>query len=459
MNLPGKALTAPRASGSPVGFAAWRTKFVLLLVGAYIVFNIGFSLLRIPPIGPGLPIAELVIAVYAVSFVRDSHLFNAFARSTPLVLLSALWVLALAHLTLEVPQYGFWAVRDAGHHIETSYIWIGFCAASTPKFATIFERFFSRALSAATCMSLAYPFRNQLADITPQISSVSGYTVSLFFSYLNASSAAMTGVFRILISERSRPLSTLVAGAVLFVLIALVQARVVYIQIAIVVLLLSLFKPQRLSKLAVMALFGVASAAAVLTLGIDVPGRLGQSFSWDFLINHVAAIWGGGDDSVKAAADGVDLRLYWFERVLEMVNRDPITSLFGLGYGEALTPFEGPDGDIVREPHNSFLSVYGRLGLVGFVLFLSIQIRIYWTCAALVLRATRANNARYRILGQTILCFLLMNLVFSLVEGGFEVSYVAVPYYFMAGVVFSFHQQLRLWMIRDRPCPSKQSSV
>ncbi|MBR0703705.1 O-antigen ligase family protein [Bradyrhizobium diazoefficiens] len=458
MNLSGRALTAPRASGSSVGFEYWRTKFVLLLVGAYIVFNIGFSLVRIPPIGPGVPIAELVIAVYALSLVRDSYLIGVFARSTPLVSLSAFWVLAVVHLTLEVPEYGFWAVRDAGHHIETSYIWIGFCAASTPNFAAVFERFFSRALSVATYLSLAYPFRDQLAEITPKISSVSGYTVSLFFSYLNASSAAMTGVFRILISEPSKRLTILIAGAVLFVLIALVQARVVYIQIAIVILLLSLFKPRRLSNLAVMAVVGVASAALVLALGVEVPGRLGQTFSWDFLVNHVAAIWGGGDDSVKAAADGVDLRLYWFQRVVEMVNRNPLTSLFGLGYGEPLTPFEGPDGDIVREPHNSFLSVYGRLGLVGFVLFLSIQIQIYWTCAVLVLRATRTNNVRYRIIGQTTLCFLLMNLVFSLVEGGFEVSYVAVPYYFMAGVIFSLNQQLRL-MNRNQLPGLKRSSV
>ncbi|MBR0903883.1 O-antigen ligase [Bradyrhizobium liaoningense] len=445
-----KTLTTASISKAAATFERWRLNAVLLLMAAYIVFNLGFSLLRLPPVGPGVPIAEVVIVLFALSLVYDARLFTAFARSAPLLLLLAWWSLAAIHLAVEVPQFGFWAVRDASHYIETSYIWIGFCVASTPYFAAVFEWFLSRTFAAAICMLLAYPFRNQLAEITPGIPSVSGYTASLLFSYINASSAAMTGVFRMLVARRIYFLSNLVAGVVLFVLVALVQARIVYLQIAIVILLLFFLKPQRLSKLALMVLIGTMSTFAILSLGIDMPGRLGQSFSWDFLVNHFAAIWGGGDDSVKDAAEGVDLRLYWLERVVEMVNSNPITSLFGLGYGEALTPFEGPDGDVVREPHNSFLSVYGRVGLVGFLLFLAIQIRIYWTCVALLVRAAQAKNARYLDFGQTILCFLLMNLMFCLVECGFEVSYVAVPYYFMVGVLFSIHDRLRNGMYRAR---------
>jgi len=127
--------------------------------------------------------------------------------------------------------------------------------------------------------------------------------------------------------------------------------------------------------------------------------------------------------------------LGWWIKINHDLLRDLPTWLFGLGYGIPLTPFRGISDDIVREPHNSFFSIYGRLGLFGIINFLIMQLTVIISAIRFILLSKRTGSSELHALAITLLCFLGVHLIYSFVEGGLEVSFVAVPYYFLAGVV------------------------
>ena len=274
---------------------------------------------------------------------------------------------------------------------------------------------------------------------------MNNYSAPLFFSYDNPNSVVMTAACLMIVSNYGPQLyRTLLTAAMVMVLVVFVQARLTYLQLGLLVLTVSLSKPQRLSGFAA-GLFVTATLVGLfLASGIELPGRLGTTFTLDFLVNHFAAIWGGGtqEASTAAAAEGVDLRFGWWVDIHNDLQRDLSTWIFGLGYGMPLTSFHGPNDEVVREPHNSFISIYGRLGVFGAINFVLLQISIMVTAMRLIAVTKRTGSTETHALAITILYFLSAHLLYSATEGGFEKSFIAVPWYFLAGVAMALHKTL-----------------
>ena len=63
----------------------------------------------------------------------------------------------------------------------------------------------------------------------------------------------------------------------------------------------------------------------------------------------------------------------WFE-IIEIVSSNPLNLLFGMGFhGEVLDIL----GVSFRAPHNGFVTIYYRLGIVGIVLFLNVLLSLF----------------------------------------------------------------------------------
>ena len=73
--------------------------------------------------------------------------------------------------------------------------------------------------------------------------------------------------------------------------------------------------------------------------------------------------------------------------------QDPFSLLLGLGYGVALTDFYGASGAAVREPHNSYITVIARTGIVGAVCWVLIMLSLVrrWHATFMMCRAARAG--------------------------------------------------------------------
>lgn len=428
-------------------FLNFRLYLTLVFFSGCIIVNSAFMLLRVPPVGVGIPVSEIILVLFFLSIGLDLKFFRAFrqARVFPFYLV---WLfLGVGHLLVAAPREGLWAIRDAAHWMQSNYLWIGYVLASRPDFFAKFATWFRRTLDLAIFYFLLYPFRVAIEPYLLRISSPSGYTIPLLFFFSNSNAlATVAGFNRLLIArytnERFLGIKLTLGVISVAFLVLFLQARITYLELGAVVLLLAFIRPGALSKLGMMGVVGVIFVAIVLSLDLNLPGRLGEQFSLEFLINHIQAIWGGGDARVRDAAAGVDLRIHWWLNVLDRVNAHWWNSLFGLGFGEALTDFRTPSGAVVREVHNSFVSVYGRMGPIGLICFLAFHFYFFTTALKLITKFKALGQWRLVAFVGGMLGMMTMQMLFSMVEGGFEVTYVAVPYYFMGGVLVALRQRV-----------------
>jgi len=181
--------------------------------------------------------------------------------------------------------------------------------------------------------------------------------------------------------------------------------------------------------------------ALIALLGLQFQGRLGASFDFNFLVHHFLAIFGIGSSEyqgVTSAAMGVDQRLDWWTGIFARMMADPFHLLLGLGYGVPLTDFHGGSGAIVREPHNSYISVIARTGIIGAVCWVLIVLSLLrrWHLTFLCCRdlGWRLGENRLMIMMVYFICMFVL----AIGEDGFEKPYNVIPFYFFWGVVLRF---------------------
>ena len=107
--------------------------------------------------------------------------------------------------------------------------------------------------------------------------------------------------------------------------------------------------------------------------------------------------------------------------------------MFGVGYGEPLMDGVFHGGKITREPHNSWVSVFGRSGIFGLLIFV-------YLCIAIVrvgLRQLKMRSNSTRLAPFVAFCMMMVacTLVLGLGETPFVMPFIAIPYYFCAGLL------------------------
>jgi O-antigen ligase len=122
----------------------------------------------------------------------------------------------------------------------------------------------------------------------------------------------------------------------------------------------------------------------------------------------------------------------------------PYHLLLGLGYGVPLTDFYGHTGVQVREPHNSYISIVARTGIVGAIAWIAMMV--------LMLRAWRRafrhtvevgwREGQNRLM--LLMVFFISMWVLAIGEDGFEKPYNIIPFYFFWGIV------LRMGLLLER---------
>lgn len=424
-----------------------RARIVLFLIAAYVILNHGFALVRFPPgSAAGVPTAELMVLLFMMTFVFDLRRLPSFAMVAPFAPLLLWWGLGAVQALRGLEEYGIWALRDASHLIDSLFLWIGFVVAASPEFFTRFSRWLRIVLNIGALYGLLFPFRELLAAYSPKITAPAGYTVAVFFNYISGSLIPLTAAMAWLV-DRVRYLAlpaVVLAGALIVYIIVIFQARITYLQVITLFFMLAILRPRDAARMSVGLLIGVSLLALLMASGIEISGRLGEKFSLDFLFEHFASIWGEpGQGMAASAADGVGLRIRWWTRIWNDTTSEIGSLLFGLGYGIPLTDFYTPENAIVREPHNSFISQFARLGLTGLLAFLWVQLQL--------IRSWFRVYRNYERLGITIWrnnllimgTFFLMLAILSLGEDGFEKPFNAIPYYFFWGIILRAEFEMR----------------
>jgi O-antigen ligase len=136
-----------------------------------------------------------------------------------------------------------------------------------------------------------------------------------------------------------------------------------------------------------------------------------------------------------------------------------VTSLlFGLGFGIPLTEKQVMAGVFIREPHNSYISVAARLGLLGIAAWLAMHLALLGAW----LRAFRLHRDAGDRTGQNRLVLLLVFFaslwIIALAEDGFEKPFNTVPYYLAWGIVLRMAYFAGLGAAAEAPTAPMASS-
>lgn len=415
--------------------APLRNRILLVMLGLYMLLNQGFMQVRIPPTeGGGIPIGEIVL-MFSLATINYLVVFRDLSEILLLVPFVLWWVVGIGQALAQVPEYGFWALRDATPVIESLFLIVGFAFAGRVETLKKFFGWLPRIITFGCIYAMLFPWREALASLSPTITAGAGYETHLLFHFQGVSNLLiMAFCYILLFRGRTWPEYALACFLLAFA-VFMWQARTIYLQVIGVLILFFAFRRDALRRtllaVAVMLLF----LLVVPSIGWKIEGRLDQLVSLEFISNHVLAIFGIERAGVEGAAAGVPLRLGWWFDLYDRWTASLGAMVFGLGYGVPLTSFSVGGGVIVREPHNSYISVIARLGLIGAISFFWMHlqlVRVWWR------GYKESGNLKWQG-GQNrfllLLVFFVLIWIEALGEDAFEKPFYVIPYYFFWGVV------------------------
>ncbi|PCJ61029.1 MAG: hypothetical protein COA65_02055 [Rhodospirillaceae bacterium] len=420
-----------------------RDRLALFILACYLILNYGVMILRVPP-GIGAPFGELLLLGYLL-WLADVRFLPRFSRTIMLLPFLVWWGLGFGQLFINLPEHGMWAFRDATHMIESLFLWVGFVFAAREANIERFFRWLPTLLAIGVVFGLTYPFRDFFQSLSPAIISPSGNDVTIFFQYINTSvMVLMAAAYLMIVRPKTFVVGPLLLAPLLLAYaVAFFQARTVYLQVIAMLLLFAWQYRGSFVKMSSSLVVGMVAFLIVSAFGIQLTGRLGGAISFDFVIAHFGTIMGEGSGEFAGAAGGVDLRIGWWIDIWQRVTSSLDSLLFGLGYGEPLVDFVNREGSVVREPHNSYISIFARTGLFGLFAFI-------WMHAVLLtvwFRAMRlCRRAKYRVGQERLLVlfvFFLLVWIFGIGEDAFEKPFNTIPYYFFWGIVLHYSLYLR----------------
>jgi hypothetical protein len=175
----------------------------------------------------------------------------------------------------------------------------------------------------------------------------------------------------------------------------------------------------------------IALVGVVLSFltGAGVEGRHGP-LTTDFYTEHIRTLFGQQGPS----AGTVTAREEWISRTIDRVSESPVYVFFGVGLGPDLAfGFQEPTPEgrvLVRKPHDDFLEVFARTGLVGFVLFLWLLL----TPLRAIVRGARGDQGPTGRFCAWILAALVIFLGIAATQPLLAFPHGAVPTFFLLGM-------------------------
>jgi O-antigen ligase len=412
------------------GLEAWQILLITALTG-YIILNYGFENLTIHL---GLPIIISYVLMFAslflAAFSHPQWLMR--AQKEPAVLcLLALLLLSFFHLVWNVPTYGFYAIRDASMFFDGIFLILGLLWAMKGNGVIPLMKWLSVLLLLNLAYSCTSPWQEKIAAWSPK----SGVflEIPLLGTYRgNANFLLLGALFYLFVARYAvkwpRWIMVLLAAAQLFGL-AIHQIRGLYVGLVVVLIIFVLLGESRKSA-KLLAILSPAIAAVLLltTLGVEIQGRIGPVKS-DFFKEHFRSISGAEGTPGSALQGRVDM----YEEAFQHIRAHPVA---GEGFGMVLTDFtddDKPGTVVVRQPHNSTVSVLARLGAIGLLVWLVFHLyvvkRFFYA-----LRQRRYWDKQLADLIVWLFMLYVIYMIESSLEAGFEFPSGSIPFYFFVGL-------------------------
>jgi O-antigen ligase len=392
------------------------TDLFLFAIGGALILGYGFANVGIGGALP-VPVVDLslvVLATYSLATLPRR------GPSVAVMWLATLFVaVAVMRLYVDFPRWRADAVRDFTLAAELAFLPVGYRVGAT------FERdrivnWFGRIMLLAVAYLALYPVRDVIAAHSPVVGLQQ--PVPLLGNYSGAVIVATLALFFFLIVRPIRRSSLCAAVAAVF--IVMLQSRGAYVAIPAAGLLVFLFA--RSARGRMLAGFGVIAVAAAAVFIAAPTGRLG-SVSPQFALSQLRTLTG----ATGPGAGTLDDRQVWVKIVQAKVDATPHGWFWGVGLGPDLTNGFRSSGSVsVRKPHNDFLEMYGRMGVLGLGLFCAAMLTALARIVA-VARVMPDDDARF---AWWVVASAISILILSATQPMLAYPYATVPLFSLLGI-------------------------
>jgi O-antigen ligase len=388
----------------------------VVIVLVFWVIKRSAAYIGVPPLWGG----EISLVILCAVFLRWKTVAS-FLRNTVGLLVLSFVVLPIPFVLLGYMEWGLKAFEDYAVFYYAIFVFFGYAAISNEKTQDFFIRiiYFGIVLNSLHfILARIFP----LQEIAPKINDVAllGHNDSCYIYYSFGLAYAL--IFGSHLKIHSRLI--LWASIIIPYLIHFERAPVLAFSAVVVILLFhrnvwynGLDNRHLITIVAVLLLIAVLTTA-VASYAPD----LGLKEKFGMQKELVFSIFGWSAE-LKERDGTREHRLQMWDKVWQDTLQKNV--LFGQGFGHELTDVE------FRHPHNSFVTIFGRLGLLG--LFISVGIYIVLPFAAFMRVGKVINKKRQKRL-LLYCCFWPAFLSGALFSPTLESPYSALVCNFMFGV-------------------------
>jgi O-antigen ligase len=433
----------------------WQVLLLISLTG-YIILNYGFENVAIH-VG-GFPIIVsygLMYTSLALAVSSCRHLILSALKEPAMVCLLALLLLSFLHLVVDIPSYGLWAVRDSTICLDGLFFLLGLLWTMRRNSTIPLMKWLIWVFVLNCVYELSFPWGEKLQEWSPESGIFLHVPILGFYhsTYIFSLTGALFCIFLAgNVIRWPRWILFLLAMAQLFGL-AIQQNRSMYVGIVTVLILLVLLGETGKSWKLLMVLSSMLMVLFLLTAvaGVELSGRIGP-VNFAFFKEHIRSISG----AEGTPGSNVQSRFDWADEAFRHFYAHP---LIGDGFGQPLVNYVDADnGALVRQPHNSNVTVLARLGAIGF----AIWVIFHFCLVKRFIHAYRRRRYCDEMLFELVLWLFMFYVIFMIVtsvEPGLEFPSGAIPFYFFVGLAVG----LTRWQIpqrnRERPMAAFVSSV
>ena len=211
-------------------------------------------------------------------------------------------------------------------------------------------------------------------------------------------------------------------------LLAQYQARSLYLMLPIAILVAGW--ATRSSMRTLVRIIPAVAIAGLIILWASANAIQGTEgpVSTDFLSSHLSTLTGAEGPNAKT----IDARQDFFSKTISEVSQNPGTFIVGLGLGPDLTfgQWIGQEGQLVRNPHNSYLETFARTGILGFTLWMWVLLG----CLIPIARRARSGSGPTERFCAWILAAAVVYLGVAAVQPIMAFPYGSVPAFFLLGM-------------------------
>jgi hypothetical protein len=396
-----------------------RVLTLVLLIGGFIL-GYGFANMGIHAGPLPLPATEIIFLPLAVVTLLLPGTRPPKSILLPICLFSAI---VFARLAFDYPHYGVLAIRDATIGIEVFIVAVGYRAVQRDGVHLWVKRMRIVMMGVLVYGGLLYPWRLAIAELGPTVGLQR--PVQLFDARGTKFAVIAAALYFLTFSKGWKRYVAvgLVAG-----LVGAFQARTLYLLFPVSILVLGWACRQQLRTfLRLIPVIAVGALLVVAMGSLQIEGRRGP-IDAAFLEAHARTLL-GEEGPMSGSLEG---RQEWFRLTMDEVTKSPASIAVGVGLGPDLTfgMLQGKDDQAIRKPHDDYLEVFARLGVIGFIFFVWFLL----ACLIPMARTARSGDGEEERFCAWLFAACIVYLGVAAAQPLLSFPYGSVPLFFMLGM-------------------------